>query len=217
MPLARRALLTAFAGLAPTPRSISARLLPGVDGVIGLVPLPPDRVALRADCVAGQIDAPAGRARIAAVLPLADRDVAMLGIAADPPSGGQLDLMAIVGWDGSALRLLALEVLSWQAPGGARLATRVAAVGDRSRLRLARDAAAPRNGGSWRHESWIDLLAWHDGGALADAPPRPPLPGTWQAHLAQSRAGVIARLGMACQSVSDELLALCGPPDIAAG
>ncbi len=226
MTLARRSVLLAFL-LAPARLQAAparARLRPDLASAIGFAPLPRERVAFRATGLPGGVILPVARAAIRAVLPLAGREVALLSFAADPSPGplpqGQLDLAAIVGWDGAALRLLALEILTWQAASGhdaalgARLTTRIAATGDRTRLRLERDAAASRGNLTARRESWTDLLAWHAGAALADAPQRPPLAGTWQQRLAVARSDMIAFLAHPCDAATEDVLALCGPPDL---
>lgn len=220
----RDVLLSTLAAAMPAgPR---ARLRPGQASGLGFTPLPGERVAFRATGIAGSVIIPVARASIRAVLKLADREVALLSFAADPGADGldgdgppgRLDMAAIVGWDGMALRLLALEPLRWQAdpagPTDARLNTRFAATGDRCRLLLQRDAAAPRGALPMHHESWTDLLAWRDGGALADAPAHPSAPGSWQWHLAAARARMIARLARPCDAVTDDVLALCRPPDL---
>jgi hypothetical protein len=216
----RRHLLSA-AFAAPLLAPKRGRLRPGTVSALLFTPLPQERLAFHADRVAGTIVIPVARAAIRAVLPLADREVALLSFAADPAApnpAGLLDMAAIIGWDGTALRLLALEVLRWteDAGGGpgARLATRITASGDRSCLLLARDAAAARGALTTRRESWTDLLAWRGGDALADAAARAPAPGTWQAGLARQRACLIARLARRCDVVTDELLVLCRPPEL---
>jgi hypothetical protein len=112
---------------------------------------------------------------------------------------------------------MALEVLAWQAPGGGWLATRIGATGERTRLKLTRDAAAPRGARPWRRESWTDFLAWRDGAALADAPVRPPPPQTWQAQLAAVRARVAARLAEPCQDVGEDVTGLIAPAALPPG
>ena len=202
----------------PAPVATRARLRPGLTSVVSLTPLPRERVAFHASGIACTVGTPVARAAIRAVLPLADREVVLVSFAADTDAAGRLDMAAIVGWDGAALRLLGLEVLAWRAdasgPLAARLTTRIAATADRTRLLLARDAFAPRGPLTMRRESWTDFLAWRDGSALADAPARASLPGTWQNRLADTRTQMIARLARPCDTVSDDVLALCLPPDL---
>jgi len=214
MTVSRRNLLLAALAAPVTVRR--ARLRPGLASALGFAPLPHERVAFQADGVAGTIVIPVARAGIRAVLPVADRDVALLSFAADPPAG-TLDMAAIVGWDGTALRLLALEILRWQAgdaPLAAHLSTRIKATADRSRLLLERAAAAPRSGLPLHRESWTDLLAWHPAAAMTDAPAHATPAGLWQRRLADDRARMIARLARPCDALTDDVLALCRPPDL---
>ena len=44
-----------------------------------------------------------------------------------------------IGWDGTALRVLGLDVLHWKGLDGSLLNVRIAGVGDHSRLRLSRE------------------------------------------------------------------------------
>jgi hypothetical protein len=221
MRLPRRALFAAALFGAPATvagASGVATLRPRVASTIGFAPLPRERVAFRAAGLEPAIGLPAPRARVAGLLPIAGRQVAVLAFGADPPgSGARLDLAAIVGWDGAALRVLTLEVLNWRAASGAWLATRFAATGDRMRLALTREAAAPRGALPWQREGWIDMLAWREGAALADAPPRPPAAGTWQARLASMRARVAARLAAPCRDVAEDLIRLLPPEALPPG
>lgn len=215
MSLRRRALLAAALIAGPTSAARAgsfAMLRPQVASEIGFAPLPRERLAFRAAGLEPTIDLPAPRARIAALLPIAGRQVAVLAFGADPPaSPARLDLAAVVGWDGAVLRVLALEVLNWRAPSGGWLATRFAAAGDRERLLLTREAAAPRGIRPWMREHWIDMLAWQDGSALLNSPPRPPVAGTWQSRLAAMRLRVAARLTSPCRDVAEDLIALLAP------
>ncbi len=150
-----------------------------------------------------------------AALPLAGRQVAVAGVAL---ASGQV-LAVLAGWDGTRLRILAVESWTWQGSGPRRLALRLVAVPDDRRVRLLYDAtlasqeaggagqdvAAPEPGGAGlgatgrarvvvRREAWTDILAWQDGDALRSEPLRPVLAGTWQARMAQIRADVAALL-----------------------
>jgi hypothetical protein len=198
------------------PASAAARLRPGTPSALALTPLPQERVAFRAAGLTGAIVVPAARARILAVLPLPDRDAVLLGFAADAPAG-RLDLMAVVTWTPGGLAIAALDVLAWQAGGGAHLTTRVSATADRSGLALQRDAAAPRNRQVWQHESWTDHLDWQGRPPFADRPVRPPSWGSWQRVLANWRAQVITVLEHGCQDVSGALGALSVPPELLVG
>jgi hypothetical protein len=191
---------------------------PQIECAFGFIPLPLERLAFRVEGLDPAISLPAARARIAALLPIAARQVAVLAFAADPPDRqAKLDLGAIVGWDGARLRVLALEVLRWEVLGGFWLGTRITATADRTRLMLRRDAAAPRGARPWHRESWTDLLAWRDAAALADTPARAPLAGTWQARLAAVRARVAARLAEPCQDVAEDVIRLIAPSDLPPG
>jgi len=214
MSLSRRALLTAPLLARPLSRARageSAMLRPGQSCATDFMPLPRERVAFRAEGLAPMIVLPAARARLAALLPMAGRQIAVLGFAADPSETARLDLGAFVGWDGARLRVLALEPLRWCAGDGSGFNTRLYATGDRTRFYLRRDGAAPIDRMRWRRESWTDLLAWRDGETLADAPARVPPPETWQARLSALRARVAARLERPCDSIGEELLALFRP------
>jgi hypothetical protein len=221
MLVTRRALLAAPLLPAPplpaTKAAATAMLRPGVGTDLSFFPLPQERLGLRAPGL-GVVTLPAARAHLMALLPIAGRQVAVVAFGADPPASlARLDLAAFVGWDGACLRVLALEVLLWQAEGGGVLSGRFAATGDRTRFALTRDAGAPRGARPWLREHWTDMLAWHDGAALADAPPRPPLAGTWQARLATTRARVAARLAAPCADVAEGLIGLLAPADLPPG
>ena len=216
MLITRRALLAA--PLPPAPRvAATAMLQPGTATDLSFLPLPQERLGLRASGL-GVVTLPAARAHLTALLPIAGRQVAVVAFGADPPaSPARLDLAAFIGWDGACLRVLALEVLLWQAEGGGVLSSRFAATGERARFTLSRDAGAPRGARPWLREHWTDMLAWRDGAALADAPPRPPLAGTWQARLAAARARVAARLAAPCRDVAEDLIGLLAPAALPPG
>ena len=195
--LSRRELL--WAGVLLAARPVAAARL-------ALEPAGDDQAALGFDGIEGAITLPSARARIAFALPVAGREVAGVAFGADA-AGTTIDLVALCGWDGACLRLLGLEVLSLTGPGGANLASRFAGVGDRTRLRVDRTAAVPRPGLPLRWESFSDFLAWREQAPLADAPVRPPLPGTRQAVLAAGRARVAMLLREPCQAVTPQMLA----------
>ncbi len=219
--LTRRALLAAPLFGVPMPEArvpATAMLRPGTLSAIGFSPLPRERVAFRASGLAPTVTLPAARVRRAAVLPIAERQIVVLAFAADPSHAARLDLGAFVGWDTGGLRVLALEVLLWRAADGGGFTTRLAATGDRTRILLLRDAAAPLGGGTrWRRESWTDLLAWRTGEALADAPVRAAPAGTFQARLAVVRARVAARLARPCHDVGEDIVALIAPDALPPG
>jgi hypothetical protein len=195
--LSRRELLTAAALLVVRPAAAAH---------MALEPSGDDQVTLRIDGIGGAITVPRERARIAFAVPIASREVAGIAFAADP-AGASLDLVALCGWDGTWLRILGLEILSYAGADGARLASRFAGVGDRTRLRIERTASVPRPRLPLRWESWTDLLAWRDQAPLADAPVRPPLPGTRQATLAAARANLIALINEPRQTVTAPMIA----------
>lgn len=207
----RRPLLAALPALL-LPRFAAAgaaRLRPGQTSAIALAPLPQERVAFHASGLDGAIVLPAARARLIGLLPLPDRDAALLAFAADSPQAAA-DLLAVVVWDGAGLRIAALDVLAWQSGDGAHLATRPAWHGA---LILARTAAAPRGGLMWRRESWTDYLAWQGAGAFIDRPARPPAPQTWQHSLGIWRSAALARLAAGCRDAT----VLGEAPDFRAG
>ncbi|HEY2132773.1 MAG TPA: hypothetical protein VGH36_07345 [Acetobacteraceae bacterium] len=179
--LAAPAILLAPLDLArPAPRL--ARLRPERIGPVFVEPAAAGTTLFHADRIEGAVTLPSPDARLVALLPIAGREVACLAFAADPP-WGKLSLMSIAGWDGVRLRLLGLEVLNLTGVDGALLSSRFAGVGDRTRLRIGREAARPRAALPRAWENWTDLLAWRDSAPLAAALVRPPLPGTWQAAL----------------------------------
>ena len=161
------------------------------------------------------IELPARRARLLAAFPLAGREVLAAAFAGDRSPAeavehGRLDLVALIGSDGAALRVLGVEMLSWQGPGGASFDTMLDAPGHGVALRLARVATPPERATRSFHLIWSDYLAWRQGGPLADAAPRPPRPGTWQAALARIRGQVAALLVPPCTTLTLNLLAPTG-------
>lgn len=168
----------------------------------------PDEVLVQAAAAAGTVTLPAPRCRLLRQTRLGGFCAALLSFAADRPPDIACDVLAVVGDDGTGLRLLALEPLIWRDGAGAHLATRLSVVPDGLRLLLMRDAAAPRaNPLAWRRESWSDVLVWMPGAPLVDAAARAPLPGTWQAVVAERRQAVRARLTNAGTAVDPALLA----------
>jgi hypothetical protein len=214
MSLSRRAVLASPLLAAQATRAHAAdmaMLRPGTPAAVGLLPLAQGRMAFTAAGLLPAITLPSSRAHGVTLLPIAGRQVVVLGFGADPAAATPLDLGAIVGWDGLRLRVLALELLTWRAANGGTLTTRLKASGDRTRLMLLREASLPIGATRWRREHWIDLLAWRDGQALADAPVRVPPPDTWQARLERVRAQVAARLVEPCATIGMDLTALFAP------
>lgn len=208
--ITRRMVLLAGAGAVTRP-AFAATLMPDAPGKLTLTSAAGGLVALRSDNVAGEVLLPAGRARLVAVLPIAGRDIVAVGFADDPTGGGgDLELVAFVGWDGSWLRVLALDVLGWQGMDGSLLWSRMAATSDRMKLRIERDTAGPRAGRTRAWEHWTDYFVWQEGGALADAPVRPALPETWQARLAQRRKRAAVLLSAPMTAVTPATIADIG-------
>lgn len=173
----------------------------------------------RLDCVvvgAGVIGLAVARA-----LALAGREVLVVAFAGDRDDAaatarGPLDLVAMIGSDGVRLGILGVEMLSWKGRAGAGFDTMIDAPGHGTVLRLARVASPPQAATASRHLTWTDYLAWRQGGPLADAAPRPPLAGTWQAALAAVRAAVAALLTPIPTTLTVNLLAPTGILDPAA-
>jgi hypothetical protein len=183
----------------------------------GIAPVPfrtqSDNGRLRIEIAgsAAPIFLPGARARILVKLPLAGREVLVATFAGDgAASRGPLDLLAVIGSDGARRGVLAVEMLRWQGEGGAGFDTRLDAPGAGTLLRLARVASPPQASTASRHFIWADYLAWRQGGALADAAPRPPRPGTWQAALAAIRARIAPLLTPPPHEVTLALLAPTG-------
>ncbi len=164
---------------------------------------------------------PARRARLVVTLALAGREVLLAAFAGERDDAaatarGALDLVAMIGSDGTRLGILGVEMLAWKGSAGAGFATMLDAPGHGAVLRLARIASPPQATTSSRHLTWSDYLAWRQGGPLADAAPRPPRPGTWQAALAAVRAKVAALLAPIPTTLTLNLLAPTGLLDPAA-
>lgn len=127
----------------------------------------------------------------------------------------QEDGEAAVDWGALAMTLdgtvalLALEPLTWKA-GGARMATRISAAGDRRQIALQRDSAVPASPTLWRREAWTDYLAWRVPIGLADAPVRAPLAGTRQAVVAEWRRRAAALVAREPAAITPALLAEAG-------
>jgi hypothetical protein len=202
--LAAPAVLLAPLNFARPPERV-ARLHPGQIGPVFLDPGESGVSMFHADGLPGTVTLPSSDARLAALLPIAGREIACIAFPADPP-GGRMTLMALAGWDGDGLRLLGLEVQAWTGADGGMLSSRFAGVGDRTRLRIEREGATAQPGRPRAWENWTDYLAWRDHAPLAAALVRTPLPGTWQARLAALRDQTDALLTASRQSVSPALL-----------
>jgi hypothetical protein len=144
-------------------------------------------------------------ARMLGGLALGEVTLAALAVPAD----AGLTLLALCGPGATRPRLLGLEVLRWRGPDGAHLALRYAATGDRRRIALRCEAAAPRDRVRWRREEWTDFLAWTPP-LLADAPVRAAPAGTWQAALGELRRRVRAWLAVSRDSLTPADIAELG-------
>lgn len=133
----------------------------------------------------------------------------------------QEDGGAVLEWAAVALALdgevalLALEPLAWRAAspgniGGARMATRFSATGDRRQVLWRRDVAVPDGPTLWRREAWTDYLAWTPPCGLVDAPVRAALPGTQQHMVAQWRRRAAALVMAAPHALTPGVLAGAG-------
>jgi hypothetical protein len=110
------------------------------------------------------------------------------------PAGPSLDVLAIIGWDDTRIRLLALEPIAVHAPTGLALSVRVAANAQEFVLRFTSELSAPRGPTLPFHLRWIDWLGFRPHAPLFALATRPPLPGGCQARLADIRARVVALL-----------------------
>lgn len=195
--LARRALLAApllLAGAPPPPAADAASALllkPDSPRVPFTVAVLAGVARLEIGGLAAGATLPADRLRLLPLLPIAGREIVAIAFGADTEAGTSRDLVALIGWDGERLRILAVETLSWRGPGGAALDTRIAATPDRLHLRLFRTESAARPVQRPYRDVWGDLLAWRDRAPLADALPHRPRPGTWQAAMAAARARML--------------------------
>jgi len=127
----------------------------------------------------------------------------------DASNGAALDWLVLALPQDGTVALLALEPLTWRSDA-ARMNTRISASGDRMRLLCHRDSASRETPTLWRRETWTDHLAWAPPCALADAPVRPPLPGTRQHALAHWRRRAAALVDTAPTTLSPAVLAAAG-------
>lgn len=171
--------------------------------------LPDDSSLLRWPGVAAGFALPTPRASLLATLPIGSLTVIAVGLAR-AEGAARLDLAALIAADGAALRLVGLEVMGWHGADGARLSTRLAGVGDRSRVRLLRQSALPLGPTRWEREHWTDYLALGAGPRLVDAPVRAPLPETRQHALAQHRMRAAALVDAADNQLTTALLDQAG-------
>jgi hypothetical protein len=210
-PLSRRHLLAAPALLLASDPAATRRtmLRPGQPGRLWLE-MQGETMLARAEGSNRSIRLPTTDARIASLLPIAARQIAVVAFSGQGP-GPRVTLAGLIGDDGAGLRLFGIELLVWQQDGGARLWSRLSGTGNGADLRIARNAAAPRPGAAspnraW--EEWTDYLAWRGPAPLAPALVRPPLPTTWQARLADIRAKLEPALTARPDIVPDQTIAL---------
>ncbi|HTW27331.1 MAG TPA: hypothetical protein VME92_09405 [Acetobacteraceae bacterium] len=201
--LAAPLLLAAPALFAPdtAPRAeaplLAVKLKPDEDEVAFQFDLRPQETMLGFDGFTEVFRFP-GEARPLAKLPIAGRQLLSVGFDADALAGVKQRLAALVGWDGRALRVLDIEILSFSAASltaKRSLIGRIAATADRRFLRVVFDAAelsvpGPRA----RRESWATLLAWRSDSILLDVSPHRGRPGSWQARMEEARDKVAALL-----------------------
>jgi hypothetical protein len=164
------------------------------------------RCALACAGMAGAVEVPAERARLAAILRLGEVELATVAFAAIPARDG-LDLLAFIAPDDTGLRLVGLEPFAGRTRDGTLFSSRVSTLGDGVHLRLARNTARRDPSGMWHREAWTDHLAWRHGTALADAAMRAPPPASWQARLTALRDAQDMALRTPCHTVSQALIA----------
>jgi len=209
--LGRRALLAAPAGLlCGLGPGDGLRLLPGADRLarVETEAGAGDVFRLWIEGRGDPVEVPALRARRLANLPIAGRELLALAFGADIAGESSQDLVALAGWDGAQVRILALETLAWRRDDGAAFTMRVMATPDRDHLSLNCFASMARPVTRPFHRVWADLLQWRDGAPLADALPRPPLAGSWQEAMGGLRRQVTSFLA--------EPRAALTPDDVAA-
>ena len=140
------------------------------------------------------VEVPAMRARIVTVLPIAGRDVLAVAFGHAMAGVATTALLALVGWDGAQLRILALEPLTVRRGDGAGFSLHPRATADRQHIQLDCIATMARPVTQPFRLVWTDWLGWQDGAPLVDAAAHAPLAGTWQAELAALRRVVTAWL-----------------------
>jgi hypothetical protein len=214
MRVTRRSLLAVPAVLAPD--------LPGAGlttrGAVGGAPLQAEtlvldpwgdgHVLLRRSGGGDGLILPALRARIAARVMLAGRQLTLTAFAADPDAQSALDLLAVTSLAaGSPPRLIGLEILEYRHAEGTRLATTLAATSDGMRLVFSRVASVTVSTTLVTHATWKDFLMWSgDAAPLADAPIHPPPPRSFAELLSIRRFRVRVALSGDVAEITPELL-----------
>jgi len=199
MALPRRALLLAAPYLLVRPaQAATLRLEPAADGL----------AALTGPGIRRPLRLPARAARMLPTLACGGETLAVAAFR-DAADGAALDWLVLALPQDGSIALLALEPLTWRTDA-TRMNTRISAAGDRMRLLCQRDSASRETSTLWRRETWTDHLAWTPPCTLADAPVRPPLPGTRQHALALWRHRAAALVDTAPTALSPAVLAAAG-------
>jgi hypothetical protein len=167
-----------------------------------------DQVALTGRGIRRPLLLPATGARLLAPL-AAGGEVLVVAAFRQEDGEAAMDWGALAMTLDGTVALLALEPLAWRA-GGARMATRISAAGDRRQVAFQRDSAVPASPTLWRREAWTDYLAWRTPVGLADAPVRVPPAGTRQAVVAEWRRRAAALVAREPAAITPALLAEAG-------
>jgi hypothetical protein len=220
MPISRRVLLAVPMTLATAPAMAAAaprevRLKPGERGVGFAIESGPIASRLRFVGYRESFVLPVPAAPLG-LLPIAGRELLSVGFSANALAGVRQTLTALIGWDGRRLRILDVETLSFESGDGhqtGRLTARLTDTPDRRHLRLIASASRTQPHGPLLRESWVDLLAWHEGAPLASANPRPPPPDSWQGRMLASRRRIIGLLDTPRTQITLDMLAPTGVLD----
>ena len=211
MLLARRTLLSAAPLFLSAIASAAAR---APSARLRLEPALADMVALTGPGIRRPLLLPAAGTVLLAELACGSENLTVARFALED-DGAMLEWAAVALAQDGAVTLLALEPLAWRAAPqigrpSARMATRFASAGDRSRVLWQRDVAVRETPTLWRREAWTDYLAWTPPHGLADAPVRPPVPGTHQHQVAQWRRRAAALVASAPRALTPAALASAG-------
>jgi hypothetical protein len=149
------------------------------------------------------IDLPCVQVTLSGRLVLARREMLLASFPSEAtPKNAKLGLVAVIGWDGARMRILAIEPETIQTEEGADLSVRLASSADDAILRLTYELSAPRGPTLPFHLQWIDMLGFRPMSPLKDIAARPALAGSCQAALAAIRARLQAMLAAQPHSVS---------------